>query len=108
MLHSDHRSGANLRSLWLSPWDVAIRPIRERPFLLGCMPGLKICCSCAPLRFVWIDFSDLFRLCLQREFVAGLLGSSHKYKPFGVATMLWLVVAQFVGASTCARLGLNT
>ena len=41
MLHSDRVSGANLRSLWLSPWDVAIRPVREHPFLLCCLPGLR-------------------------------------------------------------------
>ena len=28
-------SRANLRSLWLGPWDLAIRPIREHPLLLA-------------------------------------------------------------------------
>ena len=33
-------SGANLRSLWLDPSDLAIRHIRELPVLFSSMPGL--------------------------------------------------------------------
>ena len=34
-----YESRANLRSLWLGPWDLAIRPIREHPLLLAWAVG---------------------------------------------------------------------